>query len=964
LCPTGAALNPQAAPPSHRDPRLPEEEILDARPLEINLPVEREIAGAQSHHYRLLLGKGQFARIVAEQRGMDIVLTITDGDGRRIARVDRPNGSYGPEAASLIAPESGSYFLSIRSLENEVASAAYKLCLAEVRPATSSDHSRIIAERSITEGEVMRGKMTADSSREALKHFEQALIIWRALNEPYEEAIALYGIGLTYRHLGENPAAFSHFSRGLQLMRTIGDRYGEAITLTAIAWTYLYLGETKESLGHFTDALAIRRLLGDRRGEALTLHGIGSAHDYLGDYGKALEYFTASLAIRVALMDRKGQALTMISMGKAYHRAGRNTEALKHLAQALELLRQIDYQPGLAEAMTVLGWVHNALNDDRAALDYFQRALPIGQKTGNSTGQVITLYGIAAVERRRGNLLSALERIEEALAIVEALRGKGETQQLRLSSFAVVQDYYEFYIDLLMHLDSLDPSKGYCAKALQASESARARTMLDLLAEAQSNIGHGVEPGLVEREHELKRQINAAVEHKNRLLSGRSPLIQVEAQERVIEYLKSARNEVALQIKQGSPQYAALVRPQPLSLFEIQQLLDPNTMLLEFALGERRSFLWVVTQTRLKGIELPARAEIEEAARQFYESLIARNIFHQSESPSQRRVRIEGADAECQASSLALSRMIFSRCAQDLTKRRLAIVAQGILQIIPFAALSLPDAAALPGTRLQPLILKHEVVSLPSASTLSLLRQEAAGREAAPKTIAIFADPVFSADDERVRAGAGEAPPASKAEPDYPSERLPRLFGTRLESNSITSLLAPGEYLQALDFEANKARVTGEELSRYRIIHFATHALIDSSRPELSAIALSRVDSRGVPRQGLLRAHEIFHMKLNAELVVLSACRTGLGKHVRGEGLLGLTRGFMYAGTPRVVVSLWSLEDSSASELMSRFYKALFGRKRLSPAAALREAQLEILKSRRWHSPYFWAAFVLQGEWK
>jgi CHAT domain-containing protein len=245
-----------------------------------------------------------------------------------------------------------------------------------------------------------------------------------------------------------------------------------------------------------------------------------------------------------------------------------------------------------------------------------------------------------------------------------------------------------------------------------------------------------------------------------------------------------------------------------------------------------------------------------------------------------------------------------------------------------------------------------------------LLRQEAAGREAAPKTIAIFADPVFSADDERVRAGAGEAPPASKAEPDYPSERLPRLFGTRLESNSITSLLAPGEYLQALDFEANKARVTGEELSRYRIIHFATHALIDSSRPELSAIALSRVDSRGVPRQGLLRAHEIFHMKLNAELVVLSACRTGLGKHVRGEGLLGLTRGFMYAGTPRVVVSLWSLEDSSASELMSRFYKALFGRKRLSPAAALREAQLEILKSRRWHSPYFWAAFVLQGEWK
>jgi tetratricopeptide (TPR) repeat protein len=283
LCSTGAARTPPAAPPSHLDRGLSEEERLNAQPLEINLPIEREIAGAKSHHYRLLLGAEQFARIVAEQRGMDIVLTITDGEGKKIARVDRPNGSYGPEAVSLIAPKSGSYFLSIRSLENEAASAAYKLYLAEMRPAASSDHSRIIAEKSITEGESLRAKMTADSSREALKHFEQALIIWRALNEPYEEAVALYGIGLTYRHLGENPAAFSHFSRGLQIMRSIGDRYGEAVTLTAIAWTYLYLGETKESLRHFTEALAIRRLLGDRRGEALTLHGIGSVHESLGD---------------------------------------------------------------------------------------------------------------------------------------------------------------------------------------------------------------------------------------------------------------------------------------------------------------------------------------------------------------------------------------------------------------------------------------------------------------------------------------------------------------------------------------------------------------------------------------------------------------------------------------------------------------------------------------------------------
>jgi CHAT domain-containing protein len=194
-------------------------------------------------------------------------------------------------------------------------------------------------------------------------------------------------------------------------------------------------------------------------------------------------------------------------------------------------------------------------------------------------------------------------------------------------------------------------------------------------------------------------------------------------------------------------------------------------------------------------------------------------------------------------------------------------------------------------------------------------------------------------------------------------QRLPRLYNTRAEAEVIKSLVPPRESLQALDFAANRATATSASLSQYRILHFATHAIINSTHPELSGIVLSLVNEQGEPQDGFLRAHEIFNLKLPAELVVLSACRTGLGKEVKGEGLVGMTRGFMYAGAPRVVVSLWSLGDKPTAEWMARFYKKMLGAGRLTPAAALRAAQVEMWKDKRWEQPYFWAAFVLQGEW-
>jgi CHAT domain-containing protein len=277
----------------------------------------------------------------------------------------------------------------------------------------------------------------------------------------------------------------------------------------------------------------------------------------------------------------------------------------------------------------------------------------------------------------------------------------------------------------------------------------------------------------------------------------------------------------------------------------------------------------------------------------------------------------------------------------------------------------------------------HEIISLPSASTLAILRRELAGRKPAPKQLAVIADPVFTRNDERFKSKTIKIEDRTTPETytsantriiEHLSESegatvslgrlaIPRLPFTRQEAERILAAAPAGANLKALDFRANRGTATETELGRYRYLHFATHGLLDSERPALSALVLSLVDESGAPQDGFLRAHEIYNLNLPAELVVLSACQTGLGKEIKGEGLVGLTRGFMYAGAARVVVSLWNVNDKATSELMAKFYRKML-KDRQRPAAALRAAQVEMLRSPQWQSPYFWAAFTLQGEWR
>jgi CHAT domain-containing protein len=601
-------------------------------------------------------------------------------------------------------------------------------------------------------------------------------------------------------------------------------------------------------------------------------------------------------------------------------------------------------------------------------LEFLTEALKIFRQVGDRYNEGVALAETAYLERDRGNLFEAKKLIGQGLAALESVRTSVKSQQLRATFLASAKNYYEFETDLLMRLHQQHPGDGYDAAALASSEKGRARSLLELLVESRAEIREGVDSALLAREQELRDSIAEKAEHQIRLLSAQHTDEAAEKASKEIDALTTEYEQVLARIRETSPRYAALTQPLPLSLKDIQtRVLDSETLLLEYSLGEERSFLWAITQDSINTFELPKRQDVEVAARKVYELVTERNRVIKEETLAQRRLRVARSDEEYQRAASVLSDMILQPAVSQLKGKRLLFVGDGVLQYVPFASLPVPTAG--PASSYRPLILDHEIINLPSASVMAALREETAGRSRASKTLAVLADPVFQNDDPRIgnaesgKISADASTEAYRSAKESGLDSFVRLRFTREEANEITRLVSSDKRLEALDFAASRANATSAALGQYQIVHFATHGLINNRHPELSGIVLSLVDEKGQAQNGFLRLYEIYNLKLGADLVVLSACQTAVGQEVRGEGLLGLTRGFMYAGAPRVVATLWQVDDRATSELMKRFYQKMLG-EGLRPAAALKAAQVSMQSDKRWSSPHFWAAFTLHGDWK
>ena len=846
--------------------------------------------------------------------------------------------------------------------------------LEEALPLTRELKARLNEGRVLTIlGQAAFGLGQFDRAEEAVT---LALAIRRELKTPNGEADSLVTLGNIHSILGRYEQALRAYNQALDIYRSLKLRTFEAAALANLGITYQFLGMPEKAIESLEQAIATQRQLKSENGIDYFLNNLGNAHRQLRNYDRAIQYYSEAIELMRKNGDRHGESAAVSNLLNCHINLGQYEKARELGEEALRVSRESGNRPVEGRTLISLGSVLRQLGRLPEAAEHLRRGLALNQELGNRLSESAAFHGLGKVEYEMGRTNAALGQMEKAIEVIESLRTELVSPELRASFFTEAQEMYRFYIFLLEQIQRTTPGSGNAARAFEASERARARSLLELLSEIRADLRQGVDEKLVNRERLLASQVNAKAQS---LQGARTPEAAASLRQE-LNVLETALQLTQAEIRKASPGYAALTQPQPLTLAEVQAQLDPDTLLLQYSLHAEKSYLWVVSRAGLESYELAGEAKIEQEARRVYDLLLERGRALRGETAAERRAREARVDSALPAATQSLSRLALGPLAGRLKSQRLVIVADGALQYIPFGALPAPGSGSA-----APLITRHEIVSLPSASTLAVQRRELASRPPAPGGIAILANPVFSEKDARVLALTQKkpAPPTNNALPEqllasrsieHLSEKetgpdgvrklvIPALPFTKTEAEQILAIAPDKANLAALDFKANRAAALDPALSRYRYVHFATHGYLDSERPGLSALLLSMIDENGAQQNGFLRANEIYNLKLGADLVVLSACQTGLGKEIKGEGLVGLTRGFMYAGAPRVVVSLWNVNDRATAELMSRFYRNML-REKQRPAAALRAAQIEMAKSAQWRSPYFWAAFGLQGEWR
>ncbi|MEP0840140.1 CHAT domain-containing protein [Coleofasciculus sp. FACHB-64] len=859
------------------------------------------------------------------------------------------SASFSPDGRQILTG-SGDSTARLWDVSAAIAAQAEQMTALQAFQAGVSEKNAQQAATALEEGIQLNQQGTLESRQLAIQKLEEALKLYRADKNHAKAAQTLLLIGNIYADFGQFQTAIDSYNQALPLSRQAGAKEAEAYILNSLGQLYNDLADPKTALNYYNQALPLFYQLIDKGAVATTFNNIGDIHTALGEWQDVLHSYNKALIVSRSGGSLGAEATALAGIGSTYIASQEWSTALNAYNQALLISRHLNDKVKETTILNQLGKIHAALGQKSTAIDYYNQALTLSQQLGYKTEEANILYNQAILNRQQNNLTAAKTEIETAINIIESLRTQIASQELRQSYFARNQDYYQFYIDLLMQLHQQNPNQGYAAEALHISERARARSLIELLSEASANIRSGVDPKLLEQERTLQQQLNNFEHRKYQLQSGQHTQNELDEFQQKIDTVLAQLKQLEAQIRVASPRYADLKYPEPLNLQQIQQqVLDDKTILLEYSLGEERSYLWAVTQNSITSYVLPKRSEIETAVQAFRKSLTPNSVAHLE-------------------TGLPLSQMLLAPVANQLGNKRLLVIGDGALQYVPFAALPIPSAPTTP------LLVQNEIITLPSASTVAIQRRQLENRPIAAKSIAVVADPIFNLNDSRI---AGTPPQQT---PDTLSSRtltraarnlglgdsgrvFDRLQYTRTEAEKILALVPEQQRLQALDFNASRATATDPNLAQYQIIHLATHGLLDPINPELSGIVLSLYDQNGKSLDGFLRLHDIFNLNLPVELVVLSACETGLGQEVKGEGLVGLTRGFMYAGSRRVVVSLWSVNDAATSKVMTNFYQKMLQLGQ-NPVAALRAAQLEMWNSGQWQAPYYWAAFTIQGDWR
>jgi CHAT domain-containing protein/tetratricopeptide (TPR) repeat protein len=805
----------------------------------------------------------------------------------------------------------------------------------------------------------------------AMTEIFEARKLYQATNDQSGEGLALTLLGLAYSYKGQQDPAIKWHNSAIEIFRRIGDRNSEAVALNAVGQVYESLKDFATALVNYQKASQIFHDRGALEYEAGTIFKVAQMQRRLKHFDQALLSYERCLELSRSAGKQRTEANALSDIASVYAAQGRSKEALQQYNKVLKFYEGINDRRGQAVALNDLGTFLLQNGKKAEALEAFRRALPLSESA--ATGTIInTFCNLARAERALGHLDDAMLLINRSLKKIEDLRTDVGSPGLRASYFSGVRENYEVGIDVLTDLDRARPGKGFAAEALLMSEKSRARALVDLIRESGANLRHDAPKDLIDREVELGGLIQRQAQYKMQLeLKGKDSPEIAELEKQIVQF-RSEYQWIQAQIREKDPRALSLARFEPLSLQDIQKELRHDDVLLEFALGDERSHLWMVTPDSLQYFQLPDRKTIEDLLIEVYKSITKRQEREGQADTATLQSDIEAADQVFLQKAPQLSRMLLGQIASELGNKRLLLVTEGKLQLVPFAALPMSDAPVESNGSPKWLILDHEIVQLPSIATLRAIR--AAGqknRDAADKIAAVIADPVFARSDTRVQNSSVVASAATDENRPESAQRAldglrsggpARLTHSSEEADAIANAAPAGTTLIAKGFDATRETAMNGHLGEYQIVHFATHGFLDSEHPELSGIILSMVDKNGVEKNGMMPLHDIYNMDLSAELTVLSACQTALGKDIKGEGFVGLTHSFISAGSRSVVSSLWKVDDRATAALMADFYQSML-QKGMSPAAALRAARLKVMQDKRWSSPYFWAGFVVQGEY-
>ena len=965
-----------------------------------------EIRGGETHRRTVELNGNDFFHVTVEQRGIDVAVALVDATGTTVWEVDSPNGAYGPEELVAIVPEVGKYSIEVAPWDSAAAAGTVVYRELARRPATEADRELVAADRQY---HALR-RHASTSPRSVIDGLEPVAELWRSRGLYRREADTRIPLCDAYQATGDNPAALAACERAIEWYRAFGAEHLLAPALRRAATAHRHLGELEQAIRRSEEALGISHRLGDADGIAVSYQRLGAARRQSGELQAALDAFDQALTTtwrspksRAEIADERARALLALrhprealealrdaeaiyrqlerprlaalalsGQAEAYVQLERFEDAARTARRAVELMVPHDDPRGRAIALNTLGRVLRHGDDLEGARRAFENALKLITDVEDPRGQAVILTelghvlfrqrdGEAALARHQaafelflasrdlqgqatsrireaqaladlGRFDQAWERLAPALDQIETTRAQTVRGDFRLAYFAFRREYVEIALDVLMELHAHAPEDGWDARALAVHDRALARELVDAVSRPS--------PRPVPSEMAAEEQ---ALERRLRSLVATDGLMPPDGQRRrQVEDVLARLHQVRGGIRQTSDPHGPAATPE-LDVGRIQHLLGGRDLLLIYALGESKSYLWSLTRHELQAATLARRDQIEPSVAAFVIALQ------------------EDGDPE---PGERLQELLLAPVAERLRGRqRLIIVADGALHTMPFAAVPAPGAS-----RRRLVLEDHEIVMLPSLATLTARRQK---RRPAPETwLALFADPIFDSSDPRLALGEAESATADAEAPASPAlarslramhrgRSLKRLLGTREEARAIGQLLGEQRARIYTGLEVDRQHVL-EALFEHRVVHLATHGL-SHPEPELSGLVLSLVDETGRPRDGFLQTLEIARLDIDADLVVLSACETARGKVLAGEGTLGLAWAFLHAGAARVMASLWPVSDTGTARLMTHFYQSLD--RGLAPAAALRKAQLTVA-ARPETTPYDWAAFIVQGDWR